>query len=111
MYFDYTIKINIKIIIKVIIILEKQIVMLSKYVLLILAHNLYAINFLRSINFDFLNYSFNSFIKIRIVFIKFYNINQDYNKMTISKANQIKTLYRYRLIKISYSKTSNDLRY
>jgi len=61
--------------------------MLVKHVLLILAHNL-AINFLRSINFDFLNHHFNL---IRIVLINYHNINKDnyLNRVIITKIDQI----------------------
>ena len=61
--------------------------MLVKHILLLLTYNL-AINFLCSINFDFLNYSFNF---IRIVLINYYNINKDnyFNKVITIKTNQI----------------------
>jgi len=61
--------------------------MLVKHVLLISTHNL-AINFLRSINFHFLNYHF---YLIRIVLINHHNINKDnyLNKVITIKTNQI----------------------
>jgi len=58
---------------------------LVKHVLLISTHNL-AINFLRSISFDSLNYHFNF---TKIVLINYHNINKDnyFNKVITIKTN------------------------
>lgn len=111
MHFDYTIKISIiKIIIEIIIILQKQ-----NLILLIITYNFYIINFLSFINFNFLNYYFNSITRIKIVFIRSRNINLNYylNETINIKVNQIKIskIRFFRLNKISNSKTSIDLCY
>jgi len=88
--------------------------MLIKYNLLILAYNFcYAINFLRFINFDSLNYNFKRYL-IRIVFINLNNLNSKDNYLSnsiIIKANLRIKFRLLRLVKISYSKTLIDLCY
>jgi len=88
--------------------------MLVIYNLLILARNLrYAINFLRFINFNSLNYNFKRYF-IRIVLTNFNSLNNKdsyFSNSIIIKANLKIKLRLLWLIKISYSKTSIDLYY
>ncbi len=88
--------------------------MLMKHDLLILARNFrYAINFLRSINFDSLNHNFKRYF-IKIVLINLNNLNSkdSYSSNSIIiKANLRVKLKLLRLIKINYSKTSINLCY
>ncbi len=88
--------------------------MLVRHNLFILVRSLcYAINFLRSINFDFLNYNFKSYFT-RIVLINFNNLNSKdsyLNNLIIIKVDLRIKLRLFRLIKINYSKTLIDLRY
>ena len=85
-----------------------------KHDLLILARNFrYAINFLRSINFDSLNHNFKRYF-IKIVLINLNNLNSkdSYSSNSIIiKANLRVKLKLLRLIKINYSKTSINLCY
>lgn len=88
--------------------------MLVKYDLLILARNFYyAINFLRSINFNSLDHNFKyHFIKIILTNLNNLNSKDNYlNNLIIIKANLRIKLRLLQLIKINYSKISIDLCY
>ncbi len=88
--------------------------MLVKHDLFILARNFYyAINFLRSINFNSLDHNFKYHF-IKIVFTNLNNLNNKDNYLNnsiIIKANLRIKLKLLQLIKINYSKISIDLCY
>jgi len=116
MYFNYIIKISsIKMIIETIIALQEyQIAILVEHDLFILARNLrYAINFLRSINFNSLNHNFKRHF-IKIVFTNLNNLNNKdsyFSNSRIIKTNLRIKFRLLRLVKISYLKISIDLYY
>jgi hypothetical protein len=72
--------------------------MLVKHNLFILARNFrYAINFLCSINFDFLNYNFKRYF-IRIVLINLNNLNSKDSYFNISIVIKVDLRIRLKLL-------------